>query len=192
MLWKCTTLEPNVRCGFSYSPQSWVTNISKISENDFQASSLLGNRWKISTVDTQTLVCKVNNRQVARHPFVLSLQKAHYKELCLLQFKGAEVDPQLLLLSFNSAAPGKLQHQPGLQVHHKCLSAFLLSVTLPWSDFYRDAHHAQSRRMNKRLCVCVCVRAPVPSFDLRLLIEQYGKDLISGDTSCKLRKTNLI
>lgn len=37
-------LDPNVRSGFRYSPQSWVTNVSKISENDFQAASLLGSR----------------------------------------------------------------------------------------------------------------------------------------------------
>ena len=37
-------LGPNVRGGFHYSPKSCVTNISKISENDFQVTSLLWSR----------------------------------------------------------------------------------------------------------------------------------------------------
>lgn len=64
-LWNCTKFDPDVRCGFWDSPQSWVTNISKISENDFQASSLLGSEWKLSTVDIQALVCKVHKRHRA-------------------------------------------------------------------------------------------------------------------------------
>lgn len=78
--------DPNVRCGLSCSPQSWVTNISKISENDFQAARLLGSRWKFSIVDTQTLGCKVNNRPQARYLVLINLQKAHQKHSRTLIF----------------------------------------------------------------------------------------------------------
>lgn len=95
----------------------------------FRLLACLGADEKISTVDTQTLVCKVNKRQQTRYLFSLSLLKAHYKEFCLTLIhisRGMSTTVSLFQFYSSRKSYGTTL---GIQAHLRCPPIFQVSVT---------------------------------------------------------------